>query len=1013
MICSSHKRATLKRAALGAALGAALLSPVTLLAPSRALAQPANVAAPPPQVVIAEGEAFKPLDDKGWKLTPQDQSYASHTYGGMWVTNGALLSAPANSNGSVATQTVQVPAAGQYRVWSKYQAPPYFNYLHKIEVLQGGRTVYTHTYGKEGTDRLWSFSGQSDLLWWFWGVDHDAAESPKTMATLAAGPAEIRLSTVANLAPAGDRMVDFVVLTTNPEDSYIGFKPYGIATPFANEALAATKLYMRFQNTSAAPAQVNLRRAGHFQPQYGGANMKAPAEPVAPGQWSEWFNIGPFVRLVHNEGVWVDLKDAAGPIPVQIARDAAGKDMAGDTKVNNGEPIVVPKEITWDKNAKVYTSRERAAEVIAMSKKWRNSNGGKKPQILAYYGSFANNDWAKQLKDALGYNTLLPDNYEHLKVDGYHQHVFGEEPIKKFAEGIAKKENFRVLSFGDEISLGEIDWNDPAMQTKFNAWLIANKITKADIGVDPATAKLTRTGDPRLMWYSIRFNEEERFGVYRSSTAAAKAAFGPQVLTGANYSPHHLALSYGPIFQWVDIFKHNGMSMFWAEDYIFSVPEVPQILSFMFAQMRAGTKYNNQPIHFYVMPHAPGQTAANLRRSMVFAVGSGTAHIDSFWVGPEENYTENFVAWGYNDTFRVLRESIMDSGEVEKVSVGGKVRPGRVAVVLSKATDFNETRHLVDKALDPFLSRSKNAPAKLQQIICRKDQQMLYVALRNSQQGVDLITEDDIKDGILKNYDAAYFAGEWADHTAVKTLDAWVRDGGVLYATAGIGHLNEFNEPDGGMNKILGLKGSTTTKNLYVVRTLLELPQAPTIDTITMDGQKIPAIGMKQVLNPDTAKVLGTWDTGGGAAVTVNDYGKGKAFAVGTLAGNTYMKTAVRLTPWARGGEKMVYNPTEFDAAATKLVRLGLEAKPIAREVFTSNQFVEALVLDKGNDTLVTLTNWNNGPANAVQVSVKLPAAPKSIKQIAANKTLPVTYAGGMATFTVDLTEADYVLISR
>jgi len=47
------------------------------------------------------------------------------------------------------------------------------------------------------------------------------------------------------------------------------------------------------------------------------------------------------------------------------------------------------------------------------------------------------------------------------------------------------------------------------------------------------------------------------------------------VLTGANYSPHHLALYYGPVFQWVDNFKHGGMSMHWAEDYIFSVPEAP------------------------------------------------------------------------------------------------------------------------------------------------------------------------------------------------------------------------------------------------------------------------------------------------------------------------------------------------------------------------------------------------------------------------------------------------------
>src|SRR5215213_2821281 len=115
-------------------------------------------------VVIAEGEKFTSADSKGWKVTHQNDSYGSHTYGGMWMTHGACLGAAADSVGAVATQTVQIPAAGAYRVWSKYQAPPYFNYLHKLEVLQGGKVVFTHVYGKKGTDRHWSFSGVSDEL---------------------------------------------------------------------------------------------------------------------------------------------------------------------------------------------------------------------------------------------------------------------------------------------------------------------------------------------------------------------------------------------------------------------------------------------------------------------------------------------------------------------------------------------------------------------------------------------------------------------------------------------------------------------------------------------------------------------------------------------------------------------------------------------------------------------------------------------------------------------------------
>src|SRR5262245_25727800 len=88
-----------------------------------------------PVVLVAEGERFK-VEKGDWKATHQDDSYASHTYGGMWVSQGGLLGAPATSNGAVASYALSVPAAGKFKVWSKYQAPPYFQYPHRIDVEQ-------------------------------------------------------------------------------------------------------------------------------------------------------------------------------------------------------------------------------------------------------------------------------------------------------------------------------------------------------------------------------------------------------------------------------------------------------------------------------------------------------------------------------------------------------------------------------------------------------------------------------------------------------------------------------------------------------------------------------------------------------------------------------------------------------------------------------------------------------------------------------------------------------------
>lgn len=962
------------------------------------------------QVVIAEGEFFAPKEGKGWAVTGMEDSYASHNYGGMWLSQGGCLGAAPDDKDSVATQTVSIPQAGEYRVWSKYQALPYFNYLHKIQVYQGNKKVFEQVYGKTGTDRLWSYSASSDELWWYWGVDHDAAEGSKRFADLAAGPAEIRLSTVEPVKPAGARFIDFVVLTTNKADSYQGFKPYNVASPFTVESLAETKLYMRFKNSSGAPAKVTLTRGGHYQPNYGSVSQTFPDAEVAPNNWSPWFNVGPFCRLVHDEGLKVALKDG-GSIPVQVARDASGADLVGDVSVENGEVVVIPVDIVWNKSRKVLTSKDHARQVIDLCKStWRTNNKGQKPKSIMFFGAVGH----EELKDALGYNTGLSDKYSHVAVDGYHQHCHNPAELAAFAATVTDKSKFKVMSFGDEISLGSINYDDPAMQTKFTAWLKQKGITEKDLGVAIDAAKLAdRITLKRVGWYAQMFNEEERFGFYRDMTAQAKALLGPQVETGANYSPHGMPMYYGPIYQWIDIFKHNGMTMFWGEDYVFSVPMPPQILSWMFATMHCAVKYNNQKLHLYVMPHAPGQRADFLRRNLVYSVGAGVNDVDNFWVAPAEMFTENFIAWNYTDHFKAIHESIYDAAAAEPIQVGGKRRAGKVAVVLSKATDHNERLTAIPKDEDQLVKLCKNGPEKVQQVIDRVDAQMIYLGLKHAQQGVDLITEDDIVDGILKNYSAVYFLGEWIDHRIPALLESWVTDGGMLYAAAGVGYLNEFGEKETGLLKVLGLKSaSSIRKDLYCIRPLLELPVAKPIDFIKMDDQKIPAVGMKQVLVPSSAKVLATWSDGS-AAVTVNELGKGKAYAVGTLAGCAYMKSGLPVTPWGRGGNRSAVCPTEFNPAATKLIRLAVDAKPIDNEITCSNPYVEGSVIDNVSGTLVTLVNWTLATATNVSVSVKMPFEPKSVQAITTQKPVKFSFENGRVNFVTDITDGDFFVMTK
>ncbi|MHC5055218.1 MAG: hypothetical protein ACYTKD_10945 [Planctomycetota bacterium] len=1011
---------------------------VASLAPERA-------SAAEPTVIVAEGERFAPEDDRGWRVMHQDRSHGSHAYGGMWVSFGGLIGAPAEGSGSVAKQTVTVPAAGRYRVWSKYQSPPYFSFLHRVEIHQRGRRVFAHTYGKIDAERMYSFSGHPFVMeptaqvWFPWGVDHDAAEAPREPVTLTEGPAEIRLITVPNAEPGGDRYVDHVVLTTEQADTFIGKKRNGQAkSPFMYEALRATPIYMRFRNTSTAAARAYLfTHFGHFTWHCAPKAHDYSAGYVQPGEWSEWFNINRTVELFTDEGVRVSLstgfevKHRGGrrarrtpapgvtDVPVQIAMRPGGR-LHFDGTVPNGESLHIPLDFMWNTDApgaKIRPSREIAAEVARLARtQWRKA-ARHKPEYIAFYGAFdrAPYPWVHDLKDALGYNTLLPERYETLEVDGYHQHLRNPKAIREFAAKLgADAKRFRVCSFGDEIHIGGIDFKDPKYTPLFRRWLEEKGLTKRDLGVDPAQAELN--GNDRLTWYSRIFSAEQRFAHYRSMTAVAREAFGPQVLTGANYSWHHGMPYYGDNLQWIDAFKQNAMSMFWTEDYIFSVPEVPQIISFLFARIHCAVKYNGQPIHMYVMPHSPAQTAANFRRNLVFSIGSGARHIDNFWVAPQEAYSENYVSWRYVDMFREIHSGIHDTAAVEPWLEGAKRRKARVALVTGKATDINESHTRADEERDPFLKVCRLTGAGrggVKQNICHRDQQALYLALRHAQVLVDLVTDDDIaEDGILRDYDVVYHSGEWADVRVVTELAQWVRDGGVLYACTGLGRFNRFGEEDSGLLDLLGLERAPIEKDLWHVRPLLELPLAEPIDLVWLDGTAIPAIAFRQKLAPRSAEVLGTWSDGT-AAVTVRRLGKGRAYAVGTAPGLTYLRTGVRRKPWARGGEAHVYNPVGFDAAAARLVRLGIDSADFDRQVTCSNPHVEALVLDNEHGTLVTLVNWTNDPRVEVTVRVRLPggAAGRAVRSIEAGKRLAARAEDDTLTFTTTVARADFITI--
>jgi hypothetical protein len=109
-----------------------------------------------------------------------------------------------------------------------------------------------------------------------------------------------------------------------------------------------------------------------------------------------------------------------------------------------------------------------------------------------------------------------------------------------------------------------------------------------------------------------------------------------------------------------------------------------------------------------------------------------------------------------------------------------------------------------------------------------------------------------------------------------------------------------------------------------------------------------------------------------------------------------------------------LYHPVDFDESAWRIMNLGTDAALLDREITCSRIGVEAFLLDNDKGTLVTLINWTNSPAlNNLQVSVRLPAAPREVFSVTNQQSLDFHFANGKLSFTTDLAEGDFIMLKR
>ena len=151
-----------------------------------------------------------------------------------------------------------------------------------------------------------------------------------------------------------------------------------------------------------------------------------------------------------------------------------------------------------------------------------------------------------------------------------------EEYCKKLkADGKADK--VLVVSLGDEIGLDGAPANDHA---GFRAWLKSQNLKPSDVDPNAGdswdkvmyTPDLKNTGlASPLLYYSKVYGYRYGIRQLKERTDILKR-YLPNAAIGANFSPHHKTLYMGDTSQWISLFREDGMTMPWGEDYIWQVP---------------------------------------------------------------------------------------------------------------------------------------------------------------------------------------------------------------------------------------------------------------------------------------------------------------------------------------------------------------------------------------------------------------------------------------------------------
>lgn len=517
-------------------------------------------------------------------------------------------------------------------------------------------------------------------------------------------------------------------------------------------------------------------------------------------------------------------------------------------------------------------------------------------------------------------------------------------------------------------------------------WLEANrgKVTNRDywlgswgsfdrLHMRPDSSAEAAAGAPRLYVDSLMFYEDVALRQARLAAARVRLELGRDTHVGitAPLDPFYI-----PTLAGMGCLPRGGAADFVrpGDGYWRCGQAGPLVNGFAseFASM-ALRGQKNAVVRPFNLAQDPGNTDDDFIRSAISHIAHGATRLDFGGTGLNETMAGNHVDHRRATRFRAIRDVAHAVGLVEDILPESKPVASPVAILMSESTERWDLAGIMKDGGEQAWTRPEFSKARLTHHL---DRLGLYTALVHQGRSPDLMTEADCTPAKLKGVKLLFLVGDCLPADLARRLEGWVREGGVLLATAGAGRFDPYRKTQAAFDKLLGLKARLTTEKDTFALPRRGLAGLATLDAVAGPGWLMPVVGCHERMEPDeNTLVVARFQGDDSPAVCARELDKGRVLTVAALPGMACLWTAAQPASVPDRGPSSHKLPSAYDPGAMALVSEALRVAGVSPEVLVPGRLADGRVLESEKAFVVPVANYGKPVEERVEISLRLPRA--------------------------------------